>query len=205
MPGTLGGAERPRGSSRPPQPAGRRRGPALAGAVAFGQARAVASRRARAVASRRARAVASRRARAGASRRARAVAVGQPRAIARLVGVASSRAARLAVAAAAGAVVALATLVVTAAPASAHTVSGQGATNYRTQLIGVSPPVAGLDVKVVEGGLLVQVTWTGSAQLTDSFRLSRAPLGLEGPCLPVGIKPYFSGRRTPRAPKSPAM
>jgi hypothetical protein len=41
---------------------------------------------------------------------------------------------------------------VSAAPASAHSVSGVGATNFHTNLIGVDPPMPGLKVKVVESG-----------------------------------------------------
>jgi hypothetical protein len=43
-------------------------------------------------------------------------------------------------------------LTVAAAPASAHSVSGQSATNFRTTLRSVTPTVPGLEVKVVESG-----------------------------------------------------
>jgi len=41
---------------------------------------------------------------------------------------------------------------VSAAPASAHSVSGVGATNFHTNLLGIDPPMPGLKVKVVEAG-----------------------------------------------------
>jgi len=56
----------------------------------------------------------------------------------------------------------LGVLVVAAAPASAHTVSGQGATNFRTSLTSVSPPLAGLSVRSVELGSQLELTWTGA-------------------------------------------
>jgi hypothetical protein len=39
-----------------------------------------------------------------------------------------------------------------AAPASAHSVSGVGATNFETRLRSVTPPIPGLEVKVIESG-----------------------------------------------------
>jgi len=60
---------------------------------------------------------------------------------------------------------AFALLLATAAPASAHTVSGQGATNYRSTLIGVAPSPPGLKVRVVNLGSDLEVTWTGATQL----------------------------------------
>ncbi|HEY2429295.1 MAG TPA: hypothetical protein VGI06_10215 [Acidimicrobiales bacterium] len=54
---------------------------------------------------------------------------------------------------------------VAAAPASAHTVSGQGATNYRTRLLSVSPALPGLAVRTVDLASFLEVTWTGSPPL----------------------------------------
>jgi hypothetical protein len=56
-------------------------------------------------------------------------------------------------------------IVVGAAPASAHTVSGQGATNYHTSLVSVTPDPPGLTVKTVDLASFIQVTWTGSIPL----------------------------------------
>src|SRR6516164_929315 len=63
-------------------------------------------------------------------------------------------------------VMALTVLLVTASPASAHTVSGQGATNYRSRLTVVTPPVPGRRVVVVNLGSDLRVTWTGPTTLT---------------------------------------
>jgi hypothetical protein len=48
-----------------------------------------------------------------------------------------------------------------AQPASAHTVSGVGATNWKTTLIGVNPSPPGLRVQVVDTGSDLQVSNTG--------------------------------------------
>lgn len=56
--------------------------------------------------------------------------------------------------------VAMATLVwlgLAAPPASAHSVSGQSATNFQTTLRSVEPAVPGLEVKVVEAGSRLEV------------------------------------------------
>src|SRR5579883_2246551 len=58
-------------------------------------------------------------------------------------------------------VMAIGAVVATAVPASAHTVSGQGATNYRTTLKAITPPTPGLTVKVVNLGSDLELTWTG--------------------------------------------
>jgi hypothetical protein len=49
-----------------------------------------------------------------------------------------------------------------AAPASAHTVAGTGATNFKTTLRRVAPTIAGLHVKVIEAGSRIEVTYTGA-------------------------------------------
>jgi len=68
----------------------------------------------------------------------------------------------------AGAGLALCTvlLVMSAAPASAHTVAGQGATNYRTTFESISPPTPGLSVRVLDAGSFIELTWTGGYDLT---------------------------------------
>ncbi len=52
-------------------------------------------------------------------------------------------------------------LVVLAQPASAHTVSGLGATNWKSNITSISPQVPGLTVKLVEDGSRLEVTNTG--------------------------------------------
>jgi hypothetical protein len=52
---------------------------------------------------------------------------------------------------------ALVWLGVAAAPASAHSVSGVSATNFHTNLTSVTPPLPGLEVKVIESGSRLQV------------------------------------------------
>jgi hypothetical protein len=46
---------------------------------------------------------------------------------------------------------------VSAGPASAHTVSGSGATNFHTNLTGITPASPGLEVKVIESGSRLQL------------------------------------------------
>jgi hypothetical protein len=87
-------------------------------------------------------------------------------------------------------VTALALLLATAVPASAHTVSGQGATNYRSTLLGVSPSIAGLSVKVVNLGSDLEVRWTGGAELTI--------FGYQGePYLRIGPDGVYRNRLSP--------
>jgi hypothetical protein len=87
-------------------------------------------------------------------------------------------------------VTALALLLSTAAPASAHTVSGQGATNYRSTLKGVTPSVPGLSVGVVNLGSDLRVTWTGSSELTI--------FGYQGePYLRIGPGGVYRNRLSP--------
>src|SRR5450631_1827962 len=57
--------------------------------------------------------------------------------------------------------IALAWLLALAQPASAHTVSGVGATNWKTTLIGVTPAVPGLRVQVVDTGSDLQLENSG--------------------------------------------
>jgi len=77
-----------------------------------------------------------------------------------------------------------------AGPASAHTVSGGGATNFRSELVSVSPPVPGLTFRVVENGRRVKLTNTGPGDVTV--------LGYVGePYLRVGPTGVFENTRSP--------
>jgi hypothetical protein len=55
-------------------------------------------------------------------------------------------------------VIGIATLAITAAPASAHTVSGQSATNYQTRVRSIRPEIPGLDLTVIEAGSRLQLS-----------------------------------------------
>lgn len=86
--------------------------------------------------------------------------------------------------------IALATLVVGAAPASAHTVSGQGATNFRTTVGAISPATAGLTVRSIELGSRLELTWTGADPLVV--------LGYDDePYLRIGPDGVFENRLSP--------
>jgi hypothetical protein len=85
--------------------------------------------------------------------------------------------------------IALTWLVVQAGPASAHTVSGVGATNWKTTLIGVSPALPGLRVRVVNTGSNLEVSNTGPEVLV---------LGYEGePYLRVGPGGVYENTQSP--------
>jgi uncharacterized membrane protein YhaH (DUF805 family) len=87
-------------------------------------------------------------------------------------------------------VTALGGLVLWAAPASAHTVNGQGATNYHTTLDGVSPHVPGLHVRTIDLGSYIEVTWAGSSDLTIQ--------GYQGePYLRIGPDGVYRNRLSP--------
>jgi len=76
-----------------------------------------------------------------------------------------------------------------ATPASAHTVSGVGATNWRTTLIGLNPAVPGISVRVVETGSRLELTNTGAELVV---------LGYEGePYLRVGPQGVFENTLSP--------
>jgi hypothetical protein len=62
-------------------------------------------------------------------------------------------------------VTAFVVLIVMAQPASAHTVSGQGSTNFQSRVLSISPALPTLSAKMVELGSLIQITWTGSDDL----------------------------------------
>lgn len=80
-------------------------------------------------------------------------------------------------------------VVILAQPASAHTVSGIGATNWKTVVTGVSPQVPGLTVTQVEDGSRVEITNHGPEVLI---------LGYQGePYLRVGPQGVFENRQSP--------
>jgi hypothetical protein len=85
---------------------------------------------------------------------------------------------------------ALVWLGVAAAPASAHSVSGVGATNYRTNLRSVTPPLAGLEVKVVESGSRLQLeNRTGQDVIVLGYK--------EEPYLRIGPEGVFQNKLSP--------
>jgi hypothetical protein len=78
----------------------------------------------------------------------------------------------------------------TAAPASAHTVAGVGATNFRTRLQSVTPDRPGLTVRVVEIGSRLELRNTGPEEVVV--------LGYsKEPYLRVGRDGVFENRRSP--------
>ncbi|HEX3424658.1 MAG TPA: hypothetical protein VHT30_00910 [Acidimicrobiales bacterium] len=86
-------------------------------------------------------------------------------------------------------IVALGWLMVLAQPASAHTVSGVGATNWASNLTSISPKPAGLSVKLVEDGSRLEVSNTGP-EITI--------LGYEGePYLRVGPHGVYENLESP--------
>lgn len=83
-----------------------------------------------------------------------------------------------------------AVVVTTALPAEAHTVSGAGATNYRTTLTGVAPAVPGITVRLVENG--------SRLELTNHTATEAVVLGYENePYLRVGPEGVFENVRSP--------
>lgn len=61
-------------------------------------------------------------------------------------------------------------LLLLAAPASAHTVSGIGATDWKSVLTSVSPQVAGLTVKIVEDGSRIEIVNHGPEVLVFGYQ-----------------------------------
>ena len=85
--------------------------------------------------------------------------------------------------------IALAWLVALSQPASAHSVSGVGAANWKTVLTAVSPPTAKLSVRVVENGSRLEVTNLGPEIVV---------LGYEGePYLRIGPQGVFENEFSP--------
>jgi hypothetical protein len=80
-------------------------------------------------------------------------------------------------------------LILLAQPASAHSVSGVGATNWKSVLTSVSPQVPGLTVKLVEDGSRIELTNHGP-ELTV--------IGYEGePYLRIGPRGVFENLESP--------
>lgn len=86
---------------------------------------------------------------------------------------------------------ALVALIALAAPASAHTVSGVGATNWRTTIGPLSPALPGLTVRVVENGSRLELVNHGPDVVV---------FGYQGePYLRVGPAGVFINTRSPAA------
>jgi hypothetical protein len=85
--------------------------------------------------------------------------------------------------------VAIGWLILLAQPASAHTVSGVGATNWASFITSISPQVPGLTIRLVEDGSRLEVTNTGP-EITI--------IGYEGePYLRVGPEGVFENLESP--------
>lgn len=81
-------------------------------------------------------------------------------------------------------VVAAALLALTAAPASAHTISGPKSTNYRSRVVAIAPSIPGISARVVDLGNKLEVTNRTSTEITV--------LGYEGePYLRIGPQGVF--------------
>ena len=77
-----------------------------------------------------------------------------------------------------------------AAPAAAHTVTGVAPTNYRSQLLGVTPAVPGLTVRLLDLGRRVQLTNRGPTEVVV--------MGYQAePYLRVGPSGVYENRRAP--------
>ena len=86
--------------------------------------------------------------------------------------------------------IAFALMMAGALPASAHTVAGTGATNYRTTLRSVAPSLPGLSVKIIENGSRLQASYTGEGEVVV--------LGYQGePYLRISDKGVFENLRSP--------
>ena len=81
-------------------------------------------------------------------------------------------------------------VVATAAPAAAHTVGGEHATNYRTRVLSLSPAVAGIALRPIEHG--------DRLQLTNTTDHDVVVLGYDDePYLRVGPRGVFENERSP--------
>lgn len=81
-------------------------------------------------------------------------------------------------------------LVISAGPASAHSVSGQGATNFETRVRSMTPAIPGVSINVVEAG--------SRLELTNGTGKTVTVLGYQGePYLRVGPDGVFENRRSP--------
>lgn len=83
-----------------------------------------------------------------------------------------------------------AALIVTAAPASAHSVGGQGSTNYKSRIHSVAPHVSGLKVEIIEAGSRIKLTnHTGQTVSVLGYQ--------DEPYLRIGKDGVFENRRSP--------
>jgi hypothetical protein len=81
-------------------------------------------------------------------------------------------------------------VVATAAPAAAHTVGGEHATNYRTRVLSLSPAIAGVALRPIEHG--------DRLELTNTTAHDVVVVGYEGePYLRVGPRGVFENQRSP--------
>ncbi len=84
----------------------------------------------------------------------------------------------------------LASVVVVAAPADAHTITGVAPTDYRSEVIGVSPRLPGVSVRLLDLGNRVEVVNRGTTDVVI--------LGYQGePYLRVGPSGSFENTRSP--------
>jgi hypothetical protein len=91
-----------------------------------------------------------------------------------------------------GAVAALVLVVLLAGatPAAAHTLSGVAATNYRSEVLGISPPLPGVSLRLLDLGRRVELTNAGGRDIVV--------LGYDTePYLRVGPAGVFENRRSP--------
>lgn len=81
-------------------------------------------------------------------------------------------------------------LIASAPPAEAHTISGMEATNYRSEILAISPPDPNISVRLLELGRRVQLTNRGTTDIVV--------LGYEGePYLRLGPGGVFENTRSP--------
>jgi len=81
-------------------------------------------------------------------------------------------------------------VVATAAPAAAHTVGGEHATNYRTRVLSLSPQVSGITLRSIEHG--------DRLQLTNTAHRDVVVLGYDDePYLRVGPRGVYENQRSP--------
>jgi hypothetical protein len=85
---------------------------------------------------------------------------------------------------------AFASLIGLATPAQAHSVNGAGASNFRTELRSVEPPVSGLTVRIIEGGSRIELT---NDTADDAIVLGYQ----QEPFLRVGPSGVFENERSP--------
>jgi hypothetical protein len=77
-----------------------------------------------------------------------------------------------------------------AAPASAHTVGGLAASNYRTEVRGIDPPIPGVTARVVDRGNQIELANRGTEEITV--------LGYQNePYLRIGPAGVFENERSP--------